>query len=111
MKVNYTANNGRISVEFETDTQREIFQQLSDFQEVFDVTACGKCASENLRFVVRNIDDNQFFEIRCLDCGARLEFGSTKQGGKLFPRRKDKEGNWLPDNGWVKWDKEKGSLV
>ena len=111
MKINYTSRSGRISVELDAETQRDAFQQLSDFQEIFDEVACGKCASENLRFVVRTVDENQFYEIRCLDCGARLEFGSMKQGGKLFPRRKDKEGNWLPDNGWVKWDKEKGALV
>ena len=110
MKINYTSRSGRVSVELEAETQRDAFQQLSDFQEIFDETVCGKCASENLRFVVRTVDDNQFYEIRCMDCGARLEFGSMKQGGRLFPRRKDKEGNWLPDRGWVKWNSEKGAL-
>ena len=110
MKINYTSRSGRVSVELDAETQRDAFQQLSDFQEIFDEVACGKCASENLRFVVRTVDDNQFYEIRCMDCGARLEFGSMKQGGRLFPRRKDKEGNWLPDKGWVKWNAEKGAL-
>jgi hypothetical protein len=27
-----------------------------------------------------------------------------KKGGGLFPKRKDKDGNWLPDRGWVKWN-------
>tara|TARA_R100000808_G_scaffold63_1_gene511 strand:- start:8332 stop:8682 length:351 start_codon:yes stop_codon:yes gene_type:complete len=111
MKINYTSRSGRVSVELEAETQKDAFEQLSDFQEIFDEIACGKCASENLRFVVRNVDDNQFYEIRCSDCGARLEFGSMKKGGKLFPRRKDKDGNWLPDRGWVKWDSKKGALV
>ena len=66
MKINYTSRSGRVSVELDAETQRDAFQQLSDFQEIF---------------------------------------------GKLFPRRKDKEGNWLPDSGWVKWDKKKGALV
>jgi hypothetical protein len=22
----------------------------------------------------------------------------------MFPKRKDKDGNWLPDGGWVKWN-------
>ena len=110
MKINYTSRSGRVSVELDAETQRDAFQQLSDFQEIFDEVACGKCASENLRFVVRTVDDNQFYEIRCMDCGSRLEFGSMKQGGRLFPRRKDKEGNWLPDRGWGKWNSEKGAL-
>jgi hypothetical protein len=45
-----------------------------------------------------------YYELRCADCGARLSFGSMKKGGGLFPRRKDSEGNWLPDRGWVKWN-------
>ena len=104
MNVTYTTPSGRMSVEFQVDTQTDLFQQLAFFQEVFGETACGKCGSENLRFVVRNVDDNLYFEIRCMDCGARLAFGSHKKGGGLFPKRKDAEGNWLPDNGWVKWN-------
>ena len=102
MKLNYKLGN--LSVEFECDTPKEVFNQLSVFQEVFGETNCGKCGSENLRFVVRVVDDNPYYEIRCLDCGAKLAFGANKKGGGLFPRRKDAEGNWLPDNGWTKWN-------
>eukprot|EP00919_Chromeraceae_sp_WS-2016_P064785 GHVR01153468.1.p1 GENE.GHVR01153468.1~~GHVR01153468.1.p1 ORF type:complete len:110 (-),score=6.36 GHVR01153468.1:264-593(-) len=102
MKLNYKLGN--LSVEFECDTPKEVFNQLSVFQEVFGETKCGKCGSENLRFVVRVVDDNPYYEIRCLDCGAKLAFGANKKGGGLFPRRKDAEGNWLPDNGWTKWN-------
>ena len=106
MKVSYNTPNGRMSVEFQVDTQVDLFQQLAFFQEVFGETGCGKCGSENLRFQVRNVEDNHYYELRCLDCGDKLAFGVMKQGGRLFPRRKDKEGTWLPDNGWVKWNKE-----
>ena len=99
MKINYTSRSGRVSVELEAETQRDAFQQLSDFQEIFDETVCGKCASENLRFVVRTVDDNQFYEIRCMDCGARLEFGSMKQGGKLFPRGRIRKVTGYPITG------------
>ena len=104
MRLNYTTNNGRISVELEGETQVDLFAQLGAFQEVFDETECGKCQSENLRFQVRNVDDNLYYELKCMDCGARLSFGVMKKGGRLFPRRKDKEGNWRPDRGWVKWN-------
>ena len=106
MNVTYNTSNGRMSVEFQVDTQVDLFQQLAFFQEVFGEAGCGKCGSENLRFQVRTVEDNHYYELRCLDCGAKLAFGVKKQGGRLFPRRKDKEGNWLPDNGWVKWNKE-----
>ena len=40
MKVNYTTSNKRISVEFEGDSQRDIFEQISKFQEVFEQSVC-----------------------------------------------------------------------
>ena len=58
MKVNYKTINGRLSVELEGDSQRDIFQEIARFQEVFEETVCGKCGSDNIRFVVRNVDDN-----------------------------------------------------
>ena len=104
MKVTYTGTNGRLKVELEAESQVDLFQQLGEFQEIFDETECGKCQSENLRFVVRNVDENLYYELKCLDCGARLSFGTMKKGGRLFPRRKNKDGEWLPDRGWVNWN-------
>jgi len=106
MKVRFTTNSGRMTAEFDVDTQTDLFEQLAFFQEIFGEEQCGKCGSENLKFQVRKVEDNLYYELRCADCGAKLAFGTMKQGGRLFPRRKDKEGNWLPDRGWVKWNKE-----
>jgi hypothetical protein len=106
MKVNYTNLSGRIMVELEGETQADLFEQLAHFQEVFDESQCGKCQSEDLRFQVRNVDDNLYYELKCADCGARLAFGVMKKGGRLFPRRKDRDSNWLPNRGWVKWNPE-----
>jgi ribosomal protein L40E len=104
MRLTYTTRNGRIKVEIDGESQKDLFESLSKFQEVFDESSCGKCGSENLRFVVRNVEDNLYYELRCLDCGARLAFGANKKGGGLFPKRKDNDGKWLPDGGWVKWN-------
>ena len=108
MKVNY--NLGKLNVAFESETVRELWKQLATFQEVFGETTCGKCGSENLRFVVRENDGNEYYELRCVDCGARLAFGANKNGGGLFPRRIDADGNWLADNGWQKWNPKTKSL-
>jgi hypothetical protein len=108
MKVKYTDRNGAFSVELEGDTQKDIFSQLAKFQEVFGESSCGKCGSTNLKFVVRAIDDNEYFEIRCMDCGAKLAFGVHKKGGGLFPKKKDEQGNWLPNKGWTTYNKATG---
>ena len=107
MKLNYTTANGRVSVEFDGNSQKEFVKQIAAFEEVFGETKCGKCDSENIKFVVRTVNGNDYYELRCNDCGAKLAFGQQREGGGLFPKRKDDDG-WLPDNGWVKWNKETG---
>jgi DNA-directed RNA polymerase subunit RPC12/RpoP len=99
-----TKKIGSLTITFEGETQKDIVKQLSSLEEVFGESACGKCGSENLRWVVRENDGNEYYELRCLDCGAKLAFGVNKKGGGLFPKRKDGEGNWLPDKGWTKWN-------
>ncbi|MCI0562359.1 MAG: hypothetical protein MN733_28065 [Nitrososphaera sp.] len=111
MKVNYTSGDGRLTVEVEGETQKSIFGELAKFQEVFEHSTCGKCSSTDVRFVVRNVDDNDFYEIHCQNskCRARLAFGQHKsKEGTLFPRRKDGEGSWLPNGGWVKFNTQTG---
>ena len=105
-KLQYTTANGRITVEFEGETQRDLFAAIGNFQDVFEETKCEKCGSENLVFVSREVDGNMYYELRCKDCYAKLAFGSHKVGGGLFPKRKDADGNKLPDNGWVRWNPE-----
>ena len=107
MKATYKTRDGRLSVEIEGDDQRSIFAEIARFQEVFEEGVCGKCGSDNIRFIVRNVDDNLYYELRCADCGAKLSFGVMKKGGGLFPKRKDGD-SWLPDRGWVRWNSKTG---
>lgn len=104
MRVKYKIGD---KLEFELDGagQKELFKELSTIQEVFGEESCGLCGSKNLRFVVRNVDGNDYFELRCMDCGAILAFGQHKKGTTLFPKRKDDNNNWLPNRGWHKWQK------
>jgi len=106
MKVSYTTGNGRLTVELEGETQRDLFDRIGKFQEVFEESACGKCGSENLKFITRDVDGNVYYELRCSDCFAKLAFGCHKVGGGLFPKRKDADNNRLNDNGWVRWNRE-----
>lgn len=105
MKLKYTTNNGRITVELEGDSQAALFGEIAKFQEVFAESKCGKCGSEDLIFTTRTVDGNTYYELRCADCGAKLAFGQHKVGGGLFPKRKE-DGEWLPNRGWVKWNPE-----
>lgn len=102
MKLNYKVSE-KLSFELEGAGQKEIFKELSAIQEIFGEEYCGLCKSHNIRYVVRNVDGNDYYELRCSDCGAVLAFGQHKKGGTLFPRRKDDDGKWLPNRGWHKY--------
>lgn len=105
MKVIYKPND-KLQFELEGSGQKEIFKELAIIQEVFSEEKCGLCGSTNFRFVVRNVDGNDYYELRCQDCGGILAFGQHKKGGTLFPKRKDDNNNWLDHGGWHKWQKE-----
>lgn len=104
MKLNYKIND-KLSVEIEGAGQKEIFKELAVLQEVFGENTCGMCSSTSIKFMSRNVDDNDYYELRCSDCGAILAFGQHKKGNTLFPKRKDDQGNYLPNKGWHKWQK------
>jgi len=90
---------GSVVIESE-GTEKEVFADLARAAEVFSHTVCRACESTNVRPSVREVDGNTYYEMHCNDCHAALSFGQTKQGGKLFPRRK-KDEQWLPNGGWV----------
>jgi len=104
MKVHYQVNP-KMNVELEATKIVDVFEKLHNFQEVFGETKCGKCQSENLKYVVRTVDGNKYYELQCITCQAKLQFGVHKVGGSIFPKRKDNQGNWLNNRGWVKWNK------
>ena len=61
MKLTYTTKNGRITAEIEGESQKDLFGELNRFQEVFEETNCGKCGSDDIKYVVRTVDDNQWW--------------------------------------------------
>lgn len=107
MEAQYKSANGRLAVRVEGKDAKELFRALAESQEVFDAASrCGCCNSEEIRFSVRNFDGNDYYKLNCTACGASFDFGQTKQGGRLFPKRIDKEGKPLPNNGWAQWSRK-----
>lgn len=95
--------NDKLSTEIEAGDQRAMFEQLAEIQEIFGINACGKCGCTDIKFIVRvDKEQNKYYELHCINpkCRARFAFGCNKKGNALFPKRKDKEGNWLPNSGW-----------
>lgn len=107
MNANYktAAFGGRLTFQVQGETAKDIFRQLSQVQEVFDAEiSCGCCGKVNVRLLARQVDEYDFYELACLDCHARFAFGQSKKGGALFPKRKDEDGNYLPNRGWAKYE-------
>jgi hypothetical protein len=116
--------NSKVFIEATGDTQTAIFEQAASLQEVFGAfDKCGKCDCEDLRFVVReDKEKNKYYELHCQahQCRARLSFGQNKGDklGAMYPRRQETKkqsvmggklqaGDWLPDDGWIRWNKGK----
>lgn len=120
MKVTYLGK--KFSVDFDGTGQKEIFEQIGVFQEVFEETNCGNCGSDNIKFVVRDVekdgDVNKYYELLCKECFCRLSFGHHKTGNTMYPKRyktnnkgkmvKDDKGKptYLGKNGWHKYQAE-----
>ncbi len=104
MQVTYKTSDGRLQVEVEGQTQKEIFKGIAEFSEIFEAEACGLCEDTHTQFGLRTIDGNDYYERRCVKCHATLSYGQMKAGGGLFPKRKNDDGTWDTEHrGWYRW--------
>jgi hypothetical protein len=123
---------GNLTVKVEGKTHTELFDGLSQAQEVFNTSECGACKSTDLRYVVRENDGNKYYELHCQNpkCRARLPFGQSKtKTGELYPKKRfaslgksekkkraaeqahaEKNGGFLPNMGWYKYQKDEHSV-
>lgn len=106
MKARLIACGGKIHIEVEESTVKDLFRKMEEASEIFSTeSCCGCCNSENIAPCVRTHDGNDYFEFKCHGCGATFSIGQRKVGGGLFPKYKDKDGNYLPNRGWAKWSR------
>lgn len=107
MTAKYATTNRQLVFEITGATAQEVFEELAKIQEVFDnETSCGVCNGTSIKYQHRTVQKHDFHELVCKDskCRARFSFGHSQQDkGALFPKRKDKDGNWLPNRGWEKY--------
>lgn len=106
MKVVYRA--GAATIEVDGKDTKDCFGQIAVASEVFRHSQCGACGCPDVWPQVRERDGNHYYEVKCSNCKAELSFGQRRVDGALYPRRKDKDGNWLPNNGWIKWQPKAG---
>jgi hypothetical protein len=99
MKVNFTIDTNSSHV--------EAFEALAAADEVFANESCGKCDCEDIRYRVRDVNGDKYYEKYCPNCGAKKPFSCHKKGGTMYFDKKNKEtGEYWPNNGWRKWNKD-----
>ena len=119
MKANVRATPD-LTFQVDAETEEQLFKQVARVQEVFQHQSCGKCASPNVKFVCRHdSSENDWLEVVCKDCRAKVIFGRTKKGGQIYPKIRwdqlsekqkeqranekayaDKNRGFLPQKGW-----------
>lgn len=105
-----TTTIGNYTVEVTGENAEELFSNMAEMAELLSCGVhCGKTAATDTIPVKRVNGDYTFYEWRCVSSGASLALGRRKDGG-FFPKRKSKEGDYLPDNGWQTWGDRKQNM-
>jgi len=119
MKARVKASND-LWFEVDAETEEDLFKQTARIQEVFQHESCGQCGSQNVKFVCRfDSSENDWLEVVCQECRAKVVFGRTKKGGQIYPKIRweqlsdkqkeqrinekthaDKNRGYLPSKGW-----------
>ncbi len=97
---------GEFWLEVDAQDVKEAFRGLANYLEVFSESVCGVCQSTAIRPSHRTKDSFDFYELICCQCGAALKLGQSKDQHRLFPKRKDENGNWLENGGWAKYNRQ-----
>lgn len=101
MKAHYRAFNGKLLIEVEGQTIKDLFEQIGPVAEVLDGDdSCGKCGSPHIYPRSREAQGFTYYELVCSDCSAKLSFGQHKDGGSLWAKRTDEQGNVMDYRGW-----------
>lgn len=98
MKVTYQVTP-RLTFEVEGDHQKDVFKKLAQIDAIFGINMCPMTKSTNLKFVVKEVDGNEYYEIHDRDNpGVMMQFGQHKTGNTMFPRKNKESGHV-----WFKW--------
>lgn len=102
MEAHYRAFGGKLVIKVEGSTIKDLFEQIGPVAEVLDGDdSCGKCGSAHIYPRAREAQGFTYYELVCSDCRAKLSFGQHKDGGTLWAKRADENGNALDNRGWI----------
>lgn len=114
MKTTYRSLCGRFEVEFDEPDMQSLFEKIATFQEVFEsdtnVYVDGtEVPVKDIKFRVRGLNtENRFYEAAYVGNnkklqGYRVDFSCGRNGNIMYPKKKDRDGNTISNNGWYKY--------
>lgn len=103
VKVRYQPRTS-LCIELDVESAREAIKQIAQFQEVFQESYCSACGSDNIQYVFHIAYGNEYYAMKCVHCGAKLNF-IEREGGLLFAKREDENGKPIGHDGWHGWTK------
>lgn len=107
-----------MTIEIEQPSVKDLIKEFTVVDSALRFESCGQCNSVDVFPQHRNVESDDYYEIKCRACGAVLRLGSHKEGGSLYKKRmqvdnkgksvKDATGKGvpLPNSGWSKWTPE-----
>lgn len=101
---------GRTWIEVDSASVKDAIKGIAEYAEFFCETECKLCKSPSVTPSHRLAKGYDFYEMVCLSCGAKLSFGQAKEGGRLFPKRKDQDGNEIGTQGWHRYQASEGGF-
>lgn len=112
----YVTLDKKLTFKISAESTSEMVKKLAEIQEIFDDTTCYRNGKKSTltRWRVRQEGKYKYHELYCyggdVECmGAKKAFGQHEEDAtSLFPKSKDKDGNYLPNGGFVKFNKETG---
>lgn len=85
---------GKCVITIHAQTERQLFEESSLFMEL--PGECHKCESQNMGPSHRSPQGNDYYAWACRDCGERYKISTTKDGGRMYPKR-EWESPYIPD--------------
>src|SRR3990167_1076320 len=86
-----TIGNKKLTLEGDGD-QKKIIQAFSFWSQL--PQKCSACKSTNIALNYKSPKGNDYYGLKCLDCGAELNFGQHKVGGTFYIKS---------DSTWERW--------
>ena len=90
----YKVKIGKGMLEVQENDFKSMWKKASFIGDFHD--KCGKCGSENIAPMQKSPKGNDYWGLKCKDCGAEMTFHQKKEGG-MYIRY---------DDGWTKFGEQ-----